>query len=61
MSVQDYVNLAIHGHNPLVAEKVLEWAVNLNEEAKKLGAKGINVVGEIRKETSTIRRAGIIP
>ncbi len=56
---EDYVNLAIHGHNPLVAEKVVEWAENLNEEAKKLGAKGINMVGVCCSGNEVLMRHGV--
>ncbi|MEE8471651.1 MAG: anaerobic carbon-monoxide dehydrogenase catalytic subunit [Dehalococcoidia bacterium] len=41
----DSVNLAVHGHNPLLSEKVLEWAGKMEGEAKAAGAKGVNVVG----------------
>ena len=56
---EEYVNLAIHGHNPLVAEKVLEWAVDLNEDAKKLGARGINVVGVCCSGNEVLMRHGV--
>ncbi|MEW6116298.1 MAG: anaerobic carbon-monoxide dehydrogenase catalytic subunit [Nitrospirota bacterium] len=39
------VNIAVHGHNPLLSEKILEWAGKLEKEASNAGAKGINVVG----------------
>ncbi len=39
------VNIAMHGHNPLLSEKILEWADRLNDEAKEAGADRINVVG----------------
>jgi len=42
---EDYVNIAVHGHIPMVSEKVVEWSRKLNGEAKTLGAKGINVIG----------------
>ena len=41
----DSVNLALHGHNPVLSEKILEWAEKLDGEAKAAGAEGINVVG----------------
>lgn len=44
---EDMVNILVHGHNPVVSEMVF-LAVNdpeLVEEAKKLGAKGINLAG----------------
>ncbi len=39
------VNIAMHGHNPVLSEKILEWASKLKKEAVDAGAKGINVVG----------------
>lgn len=42
---EDYVNIIVHGHTPLLSEKVLEWSKKLENEAVKAGAKGINVVG----------------
>ncbi len=56
---EDYVNLAIHGHNPLVAEKVVEWAERLDDEAKKLGAKGINLVGVCCSGNEVLMRHGV--
>lgn len=42
---RDSVNIAMHGHNPVLSEKILEASSRLQEEAKKAGARGINVVG----------------
>ncbi len=42
---ENSVNLAVHGHNPVLSEKVLEWAMKLEDEAKAAGADRINVVG----------------
>lgn len=42
---KDMVNIAMHGHNPVLSEKILEWANKLQKDAEKAGAKGINVVG----------------
>ena len=56
---EDYVNLAIHGHNPLVAEKVVEWAQKLNDDAVKIGAKGINLVGVCCSGNEVLMRHGI--
>jgi carbon-monoxide dehydrogenase catalytic subunit len=41
----DKVNLAMHGHNPVLSEKIVEWSVKLDAEARAAGADGINVVG----------------
>lgn len=42
---KDSVNIATHGHNPVLSEKVLEWSRRLEAEAHAVGADGINVVG----------------
>lgn len=42
---KDMVNIAMHGHNPVLSEKILEWENKLQKDAEKAGAKGINVVG----------------
>ncbi|OIO56565.1 MAG: carbon-monoxide dehydrogenase catalytic subunit [Alphaproteobacteria bacterium CG_4_10_14_0_2_um_filter_63_37] len=39
------VNIAAHGHNPVLSEKILEWADKMQGEAVAAGAEGINVVG----------------
>jgi carbon-monoxide dehydrogenase catalytic subunit len=39
------VNLAMHGHNPVLSEKIVEWSQKLDSEARAAGADGINVVG----------------
>ncbi len=39
------VNLAVHGHNPVLSEKILEWAGKLQGEAAAAGAERVNVVG----------------
>ena len=42
---EDHVNLAVHGHSPVLSEMVVEAADELEEKAKEVGAEGINVVG----------------
>jgi len=42
---KEKVNIAMHGHNPILSEKILEWAVKLEGDAKEAGSEGINVVG----------------
>jgi carbon-monoxide dehydrogenase catalytic subunit len=55
----DYINLAVHGHIPLLAEKVLEWSKKLEPEAIKAGAKGINLVGVCCQANEMAQRHGI--
>ncbi|MFN3567597.1 MAG: anaerobic carbon-monoxide dehydrogenase catalytic subunit [Caldimicrobium sp.] len=44
---RDYVNVAVHGHDPLLADALVEASYDpeIIEEAKKVGAKGINLSG----------------
>lgn len=44
---EDMVNILVHGHNPVVSEMVYLAVTDstLIEEAKKIGAKGINLAG----------------
>ncbi len=44
---EDYVNIVVHGHEPVLSDKIVEAAQNpeLIELAKQYGAKGINTVG----------------
>ena len=39
------VNIATHGHNPVLSEKILYWADQMDAEAVAAGAERINVVG----------------
>ncbi len=55
----DYVNIAVHGHVPLLSEKVVEWAKKLDNEARKVGAKGINVIGVCCTGNEVLMRHGI--
>ena len=56
---EDYVNIAVHGHIPMVSEKVVEWSRKLNGEAKTLGAKGINVIGICCSANELLMRQGV--
>jgi carbon-monoxide dehydrogenase catalytic subunit len=56
---EDYVNIIVHGHVPLLSEKVVEWAKKLTNKAKKLGAKGINIVGMCCTGNELLMRQGI--
>jgi carbon-monoxide dehydrogenase catalytic subunit len=42
---ENCVNLALHGHNPVLSEKILEWSTKLEGEARAAGAESMNVVG----------------
>ncbi len=56
---EDYVNIAVHGHIPMMADKVVEWAEKLAPEAERLGAKGINIVGICCTANELLMRRGI--
>ena len=55
----DHVNIAVHGHNPLLSMKVVEWAGKLEDEARKAGAAGINVVGICCTGNEVLMRLGV--
>lgn len=56
----DAVNIAVHGHNPLLSEHVCDAAAQMNEEAIKAGAKeGINIVGVCCTGNEVLMRHGV--
>jgi carbon-monoxide dehydrogenase catalytic subunit len=56
---EDHVNIAVHGHIPILSEKIVEAAEKLQKEAKKEGANGINVVGICCTGNELLMRQGI--
>lgn len=56
---EDFVNIAVHGHVPILSEKIVEAADEIDEEAKKVGAKGINVVGICCTGNELLMRQGV--
>ena len=56
---EDHVNIVVHGHVPILSQKIVEWSRKLNNEAKKVGAKGINVVGMCCSGIEVLMRLGI--
>ncbi|MBR9678084.1 MAG: anaerobic carbon-monoxide dehydrogenase catalytic subunit [Nanoarchaeota archaeon] len=56
---KDWVNIIVHGHLPLLSEKVLEWSRKMGLHAKKVGAKGINVVGMCCTGNELLMRQGV--
>jgi len=58
---EDHVNLAVHGHEPLLSEMVAAAAAmpELVDEAKKAGAAGINVVGICCTANELLMRHGL--
>jgi anaerobic carbon-monoxide dehydrogenase catalytic subunit len=58
---EDYVNIAVHGHNPVLSEMVVKATADpeLLALAKKYGAKGINLVGLCCTGSELLMRKGI--
>ncbi|PKM82701.1 MAG: carbon-monoxide dehydrogenase catalytic subunit [Firmicutes bacterium HGW-Firmicutes-14] len=55
----DHVNIIIHGHVPLLSEKVVEWARKLEDEAKSAGASGIQLSGLCCTGNEILMRQGV--
>ncbi len=53
------VNIAVHGHNPLLSEKIVDAAKELEGEAKAVGAAGINLVGICCTGNEVLMRRGV--
>ncbi|MTI79276.1 MAG: anaerobic carbon-monoxide dehydrogenase catalytic subunit [Firmicutes bacterium] len=56
---KEKINISVHGHIPLLADKVVEWARKLEDEAKKVGADGINIVGVCCSANELLMRKGV--
>lgn len=56
---EDYVNLVVHGHVPLLSEKIVQWAGKLSAEAEAVGAKGIQVSGICCSGNEVLMRQGV--
>lgn len=55
----DHVNIIVHGHVPLLSEKIVEWTRKLAPEAEKVGAKGIQLAGICCTGNEVLMRQGI--
>ncbi|WP_188397222.1 anaerobic carbon-monoxide dehydrogenase catalytic subunit [Sporomusa sp. GT1] len=55
----DKVNIALHGHNPLLSQMVVNAAKEMQEEAKAAGAAGINLVGICCTGNEVLTREGV--
>jgi len=53
------VNIAVHGHNPLLSQMVVYAARELESEAKAVGSKGINLVGICCTGNEVLMREGV--
>ncbi|CAA7600509.1 hydroxylamine reductase [Acididesulfobacillus acetoxydans] len=55
----DSVNLIVHGHVPLLSEKIVYWAKKLSAEAEAVGAQSIHVAGICCSGNEVLMRQGI--
>lgn len=55
----DAVNVAVHGHNPVLSEMIVAVAGEMEDEAKAAGATGVNVVGICCTGNEVLMRHGI--
>jgi carbon-monoxide dehydrogenase catalytic subunit len=57
---EDAVNIAVHGHNPVLCEVVCDVAAEMDARAKEAGAKaGINMVGICCSGNEVMMRRGV--
>ncbi|UCD91985.1 MAG: anaerobic carbon-monoxide dehydrogenase catalytic subunit [Methanobacteriota archaeon] len=56
---EDQINLAMHGHNPVLSEVIADMADEMVDEAKAVGATGINLVGVCCTGNELLSRRGI--
>lgn len=55
----NYVNIIVHGHVPLLSEKIVQWARKLSPEAEKIGASGVQVAGICCTGNEVLSRQGV--
>jgi carbon-monoxide dehydrogenase, catalytic subunit len=53
------VNIAVHGHNPVLSEMVVAAARQMTDEAKEAGAEGVNIVGICCTGNELLMRDGV--
>ncbi len=56
---KDMVNIAVHGHNPVLSEIIVAVAGDMKKEAAAAGASGINIVGICCTGNELMERHGI--
>lgn len=57
---ENAINIAVHGHNPLLSEMVCDAAAAMNDMAKKAGApEGFNIVGVCCTGNEVMMRHGV--
>ncbi|WP_018086203.1 anaerobic carbon-monoxide dehydrogenase catalytic subunit [Desulfurispora thermophila] len=55
------VNIALHGHNPVLSEVLVRVAAEMQSEAQAAGAQGINLVGICCTGNEVLMRHGVPP
>jgi carbon-monoxide dehydrogenase catalytic subunit len=55
----DYVNIAVHGHNPILSEMIVKAARDMKGDAEKAGAKGIKCAGICCTGNEILMRQGV--
>jgi carbon-monoxide dehydrogenase catalytic subunit len=55
----DCVNIAVHGHNPILSEMIVKAAREMKEDAEKAGAKGIKCMGICCTGNEILMRQGV--
>ena len=55
----DAVNIALHGHNPVLSDVIVAVSSEMEKDAKKAGASGINLVGVCCTGNEVMMRHGI--
>ncbi len=59
---KDAVNVALHGHNPVLSDMIVQVAAEMQDEAKAAGAaEGLNLVGICCTGNEVLMRHGIPP
>ncbi len=58
---ENYVNIIVHGHNPILSTKIAEIAMNeeMQKLAREYGAEGVNVVGMCCTGNEVLMRLGV--
>ncbi len=55
----EMVNIAVHGHNPLLSEMIVRVARDMKEEAEAAGAKGVKCMGICCTGNEVLMRQGV--
>ncbi len=56
---ENMVNIALHGHNPVVSDVLVQVAGEMEEQAREAGAEGINLLGVCCTGNEVLMRHGI--